>query len=660
MSSTAGEWGIRAVSAVGSAAQTLVGPPNDGKFAVLTYHRIAKRVSGLPKPTLNVSPSRFERQIRGLVDRGFEFWSLRRVLTQVAQGERLPNNLLVLTFDDGFHGVYASAWPFLRSMRVPATVFLNTAYLNRQEPFPFDHWGQRYAGRAPEESYRPLTVDQCVELSQGGLIEFGAHTHCHDDFRGRPEAFRADLRMNVAVITSLFGTRDVTFAFPFGSPQLGFTAADLIAAAKAEGVLCGLTTDCDRADPAADPFGWGRFHVFDWDNAATLGARLGGWYRWAPRARRRMRVWLGRPVRDVAAARPRFAVDRSGVLETDDGRDRGVANHTPRISVIVPTFDRAEWLRDALVTLMDQDTDEAFEYEVVVVDNASSDHSRRVVEQASLSASVPVRYVHEETPGDAAARNTGVAAARGEWFAFFDDDQSADRRWLCELYRAARETGANIVGGPVLLDLPEERVARLGAACRRALREVQCYDRLHLYEGQHLPGGGNALVARSVFEAIGPFDAGMTRGGSDVDFFTRARHAGMDLWYTPDAVIRHRVPPARLSPEYLRWDAMSGGAEHAGYFDYEQRGLGSLLVRCAARVGYAALISGPLLVLAHLRKDSQEALGRRIALWRTEGYVRRTLAILAPRLFPQRKFFDSLEFRYGRILSGPSGKDAAL
>src|SRR5690606_23720393 len=116
-------------------------------------------------------------------------------------------------------------------------------------------------------------------------------------------------------------------------------------------------------------------------------------------------------------------------------------------------------------------------------------------------------------------RNRGVAEARGQWLAFFDDDQFAEPDWLLELFNAAHTTGAGVVGGRVALDLPPEQLKRLGPVGRGALREVSYYDRLHPYEGKALPGAGNALVARKVFEAVGNFDESMINGGSDSDLF---------------------------------------------------------------------------------------------------------------------------------------------
>jgi peptidoglycan/xylan/chitin deacetylase (PgdA/CDA1 family) len=131
-------------------------------------------------------------------------------------------------------------------------------------------------------------------MAQTGLIEIGAHTHTHADFRGRPQAFERDLQISVDRVRELFRVNDVTFAFPYGSRHAGFAAQDLVEAARRTGVICGLTTQCAAVDLPSDPFTWGRFNVFPWDTAATLGAKCNGWYGWAPQLKQRLSATVRR------------------------------------------------------------------------------------------------------------------------------------------------------------------------------------------------------------------------------------------------------------------------------------------------------------------------------------------------------------------------------
>jgi hypothetical protein len=167
-------------------------------------------------------------------------------------------------------------------------VFLNTAYLNQVEPFPFDLWGLKWQGKTPAEHYRPLSVSQCRAMQAGMLIDLGAHTHTHQDFRGRAQEFRNDLLINIAHLHEQFGIERPMFAFPFGSPHLNFAGGELERMARTCGVTCGLTTKCDLINALEDdPFRWGRLNVFAWDTANTLAGKLAGWYSWAPELRQK-------------------------------------------------------------------------------------------------------------------------------------------------------------------------------------------------------------------------------------------------------------------------------------------------------------------------------------------------------------------------------------
>jgi peptidoglycan/xylan/chitin deacetylase (PgdA/CDA1 family) len=284
-----------------SAALSVLGNRAVGEFGILLYHRLADRVSGIPEPTINVTPAQFRRQLIGLMERGYRFWPLGRILDQWEAGQcSLPERVVALTFDDGHQTVFSEGFPILRELQIPATIFVNTAFLDSSEPFPFDHWGSEHRNHLPETAYRPLETSQCHEMLASGLIELGAHTHTHGDFRGRPDAFQADLQTSIDILREQFGMQRPMFAFPFGRRALGFVSPESIAAARATGVRCALTTDVGLISANCDPFGWGRFNVYDWDSPATIAARLRGWYAWAPRIQDR----LTRLTRGKAGAAP--------------------------------------------------------------------------------------------------------------------------------------------------------------------------------------------------------------------------------------------------------------------------------------------------------------------------------------------------------------------
>ena len=166
------------------------------------------------RPTWNVTPERFRRQLAGLLSRGYRPWPLRRALACRAAGEPIPPRTFVVTFDDGYDNVYRNAWPILKELSVPATVFMVTSYLDADRPFTFDDWVAAGSADVPATAWKPLSTAHCAEMIEHGLVEIGSHTHTHGDFCGRPEAFRHDLARSLDVLRDAFGVRARVLCVP--------------------------------------------------------------------------------------------------------------------------------------------------------------------------------------------------------------------------------------------------------------------------------------------------------------------------------------------------------------------------------------------------------------------------------------------------------------
>jgi len=246
-------------------------------FGILMYHRVVDTIPGQPRPTWNVTPAQFEEQLSGLLKRGFDPWPLQRVLEHHKKQWTIPRRVFVVTFDDGYQNNFTQAFPILQKLRVPATIFLATRYLDSNEPYPSDDWLLAGSPETSPEMWQPMTTDECLQLQKSGLIELGAHTHSHDDYRGRPDYLRQDLQRCCEVLREKFGVERPTFAFPYGTKQNGFAGRDLVEAARQTDVRCSLTTEAELVTAKTDPFDWGRLVAEDIDTSATLAAKLGGW-----------------------------------------------------------------------------------------------------------------------------------------------------------------------------------------------------------------------------------------------------------------------------------------------------------------------------------------------------------------------------------------------
>ncbi|QDT38638.1 polysaccharide deacetylase family protein [Stratiformator vulcanicus] len=247
-------------------------------FGILMYHRVTDSVPGVTEPTWNVPPAQFRKQLAGLIRRGFEPWRLCDVLDASANETLVPGNAFVVTFDDGYANNYFEALPILESLDVPATVFISTAYLDSDQPFPSDDWEAAGRSDVPKRAWRPLTTEECRALGSHPLIDLGCHTHTHDDFRGRPDDLLSDLKINADILNEEFGVADPMFAFPYGTKATGFSGPVFADIAQRAGMRCALTTEDELVPRGRTPFDWGRFTAEADDNGATLAAKLSGWY----------------------------------------------------------------------------------------------------------------------------------------------------------------------------------------------------------------------------------------------------------------------------------------------------------------------------------------------------------------------------------------------
>ena len=317
--------------------------------------------------------------------------------------------------------------------------------------------------------------------------------------------------------------------------------------------------------------------------------------------------------------------------------------NSSEVTIVVCTYNRAALLRDTLASLLALQTDDKFTYEVLVVNNASTDDTAAVIEQARRDARIPLRGVFEPQPGVSFARNRGIQEARTPWIAFFDDDQVADARWLAELMAMAAEQQVRCVGGANRLRVAAGAPA-LSRAGRKLLSESIERDVPCRYTETWAPGTGNMLIRRDVFEELGVFDVSLREAGEDADLYRRMLAAKIVSWYTPRAISYHVIPAYRLRDDYLRWKAFRNGG-HVARRNFLEQGRLLFCVLLVARVGQALLVHWPRLVWARLRQTPESIQNARCLLWRCEGYLRFALHLLAPKLFAQQSFLSSLEFR---------------
>lgn len=243
----------------------------------------------------------------------------------------------------------------------------------------------------------------------------------------------------------------------------------------------------------------------------------------------------------------------------------------PYISLVIVTYNRGDALREALKSLLAMPAYPDYDFEIVVIDNGSSDHTPRVVQEASENAPYRIRYFLETKPGIACARNRGVAESVGAWIAFFDDDQIAPKDWLVYLVQACRSDHLRYAGGGYILRYLQPDPPQFDHFSRQMLGEFLVTTPTP-YHYHFLPATGNVLIDKGLFDTFGKFDESMHQSGEDTEWFTRLVLANIPGRHVPESHIVHVIPPHRTDSKYIEYVARRSGIILA-YRDRKYRGI---------------------------------------------------------------------------------------
>jgi GT2 family glycosyltransferase len=159
------------------------------------------------------------------------------------------------------------------------------------------------------------------------------------------------------------------------------------------------------------------------------------------------------------------------------------------------------------------------------------------------------------TPGKSAVMNEAIRAACGQILAFLDDDVSVDPGWLQAIDDFLKNNSFVVAQGVIRVPSPEAEDPQT----KRLLDRYHTISRLEYGpEKQSLSSlnGANLVILREIFDKVGFFDERLGPGAAgtseDVDLARRIVRAGLKIGYIHDAIVYHRVDPARLTDEYFK------------------------------------------------------------------------------------------------------------
>lgn len=232
------------------------------------------------------------------------------------------------------------------------------------------------------------------------------------------------------------------------------------------------------------------------------------------------------------------------------------------ITVAIPTYNGATRLPKVLEKLQNQTGTEGINWEILIVDNNSSDDTAKVVEhyQSNWPQQVPLKYILEPEQGAAFARLRAVREARGELIGFLDDDNLPDTNWVaaaCAFGKSHPEAGAysGQIHGEFEVQ-PPENLKKIQAFL--SIREQGSYSHLFEPDKLRLPTAAGLVVRKKAWrESVptrpllkGRVDASML-GGEDCEALLYIHKAGWKIWYNPHMHTYHQIPKDRLERDYL-------------------------------------------------------------------------------------------------------------
>lgn len=247
------------------------------------------------------------------------------------------------------------------------------------------------------------------------------------------------------------------------------------------------------------------------------------------------------------------------------------------ISVVVCTRNRAEQLRRTLQSFCEQRF--AGHWEMVVVDNGSTDHTDEVLKRFAVSSPFPLRVVVEPTPGLARARNRGIENATGEIVAFTDDDCYPREDYLEAVWSMFKDLRIDYGGGRLLLYDPTDQRVTIQE------KNVPEFVAARAFIPSGLIHGANLVCRKKALMDIHGFDERLGAGtwfksGEDTDLLRRLALFGRCGFYDPNIVVYHH---------HGRKTAEAARALENGY----RRGFGSCMIKYvlnpASRSTYARM-----------------------------------------------------------------------
>lgn len=230
-----------------------------------------------------------------------------------------------------------------------------------------------------------------------------------------------------------------------------------------------------------------------------------------------------------------------------------------KISVVICTYNRAAYIRDAMESLYHQ-TIAKDQYEVIIVNNNSTDNTTAVCQEyLSRHSDAHFYFCNESKQGASYARNTGAGMAKGELLCFMDDDAIAEKDYLERIIGFFQQhPDAGGLGGRIIPKYIPEEPKWMSYYVSSMVGNFDYSETVAVFSANRYPLESNMIIRKTDFDAVGGFNTALPGvvgtlriGGEGKDFFFKLKALNRIIYYDPAIRVQHVVEVSRLTKEYL-------------------------------------------------------------------------------------------------------------
>ncbi len=233
------------------------------------------------------------------------------------------------------------------------------------------------------------------------------------------------------------------------------------------------------------------------------------------------------------------------------------------LTIAIPTYNGEQRLPQVLDKLKTQIDTDNIKWEVVIVDNNSTDNTAKIIQEYQVNwlKNVPLRYCFEKEQGLPFARQKAIMEARGKLIGFLDDDNLPDSNWVKSAYNFAKKNPQAGAFSSKIHGLFETEPSE---ELKQIIFYLAIVDRgsepvLYKPRKKGLPPGAGLVVRREVWQKcvpsrlflVGKVGNSLIPTGEDAEALLHIYKAGWEIWYNPEMEIEHVIPSWRLEKNYL-------------------------------------------------------------------------------------------------------------